>query len=131
MSESAPNGMRLPVVHVVDDDAAVRESLGALLESYGYIVRTYPGGEAFLTAHPGGYSGCLVADLHMPGMSGIELVDALRRAGRGGPAIVVTGRGDPGLRELASRAGAFALLDKPVDAERLCAVIDDAVSVAA
>jgi two-component system response regulator FixJ len=124
---SKVNGECRPLVHVVDDDAGVRESLHALLESYDYAVRTYASAPDFLLADGAARAGCLLADLHMPGMNGLELIQALRREGETLPAIVMTGRGDSTLREQALKAGAFALLDKPVNGAELCAIIDAAL----
>jgi FixJ family two-component response regulator len=126
----AGNNVSARLVHIVDDDAAVRESLQALLESYDYRVRAYASAPEFLLANGAAQTGCLIADLHMPGMNGIELLDTLRRGGELLPAIVLTGRGDSVLRNQALRAGAFALLDKPVDGDELAAIIDAALSAA-
>lgn len=126
LQESAKDGLSL--VHIVDDDSAVRDSLCALLESYGYDVQTYSLAREFLGTNPKGYSGCLVADLHMPEMNGIELIETLRTRGTIGAAVVMTGRGDSKLRELALKAGAYTLLDKPVDVGLLRVAIEDALS---
>jgi two-component system response regulator FixJ len=115
------------MIHVVDDDKAVRESLQVLLESYDYPVRTYGSPAEFLLAG-NGHSGCLVADLNMPGMNGLELMAAVRQEGGTIPVIVITGRGDPALREHAVKAGAFALLDKPVDGTALRGTIEEALA---
>jgi FixJ family two-component response regulator len=126
---SKANGVVSPLIHIVDDDAAVRESLRALLESYDYAVCAYASAPEFLLAEDAARRGCLIADLHMPGMNGIELLDALRRDGELLPAIVMTGRGDSILRQQALKAGAFALLDKPVNAGELLTIIDAALAV--
>src|SRR6185295_6233898 len=110
-SMSKVNGAGAPLIHIVDDDDAVRESLQALLESYDYAVSIYASAPEFLLVDGTAREGCLIADLHMPGMNGIELLDALRQSGEMLPAIVMTGRGDSILRDQALRAGAFALLD--------------------
>jgi two-component system response regulator FixJ len=129
MENNATNGGgHARIIHVVDDDAAVRESLQALLESYDYAVRTYGSATEFLMDNAAGCSGCLIADLHMPGMNGLELIEALRRCRSGVPAIVMTGRGDSQLRGQALKVGAFALLDKPVDGAELCSIIDCALA---
>jgi two-component system, LuxR family, response regulator FixJ len=125
---SKANGAVSPLIHVVDDDAAVRESLQALLESYDYGVCAYASAPEFLLADGAARRGCLIADLHMPGMNGIELLDALRRDGEMLPAIVMTGRGDSILRQQALKAGAFALLDKPVNGDELLTIIDAALA---
>jgi two-component system, LuxR family, response regulator FixJ len=103
------------LVHVVDDDEAVRDSTRVLLESYGMEVRDYASAQDFLAANRKNPTGCLLLDLHMPGMTGLELLEHLRRDGSNLPVIIITGRGDSVLKERAARAGAVALLDKPVD----------------
>src|SRR5215213_4246230 len=100
------------IVHVVDDDEAVRDSLRALLESYGTAVRDYASASEFLLAIPARLEGCVLLDLHMPGMSGLELLDLLRANGSKLPVIAVTGRSDALLKERVVRAGALTLLDK-------------------
>lgn len=102
------------VVHVVDDDEAVRDSTRALLESHGLEVRVYPSATEFLVASPNHSKGCVLLDLHMPGMSGLELLETLQARGSKIPIIAMTGRGDTTLKARAVRAGAVTLLDKPV-----------------
>jgi len=105
---------RPSVVHVVDDDEAVRDSLCALLESYGIVVLAYGSANEFLLAAPAPSQGCLLIDLHMPGIGGLELLEMLQARGSKVPVIAMTGRSDAVLRERAVRAGAVTLLDKPV-----------------
>ena len=105
---------RTSIVHVVDDDEAVRDSMRALLESYGIEVRAYASAREFLLASPAQPKGCVLLDLHMPGMSGLELLETLQARGSKLPVIAITGRSDSMLKERAARAGAVALLDKPV-----------------
>src|SRR5262245_58509357 len=102
------------IVHVVDDDEAVRDSMRALLESHGLEVRDYASARAFLIGTPLQLSGCVLLDLHMPGMSGLELLDTLHARGSRLPVIVITGRSDSALKERVVRSGALMLLDKPV-----------------
>jgi FixJ family two-component response regulator len=107
------------VVCIVDDDDAVRDSLSTLLESYELTVRTYESAVAFLRDTSRPQTGWIILDLHMPEMGGLELLEHLRRSGALYKVIVATGRGDVGLRESVLRAGADAMLDKPIDGNAL------------
>jgi two-component system, LuxR family, response regulator FixJ len=104
---------------VIDDDDAVRDSMRAVLESFGMQVRDYCSVQEFLVNLCQNPKGCLLLDLHMPGMSGVELIEWLRMQGSTLPVIAVTGRNDPVLKERVMRAGALTLLDKPVDESML------------
>ena len=103
------------LVCVVEDDAEVRASARLLLESTGYRVADFANAEAFLRATDGRDAACLVFDLHMGGMTGLELLESLRSAGVQTPAIIVTASGDD-LEERCARAGTLALLRKPPSA---------------
>jgi len=97
----------------VDDDAAVRHSLRWLAESSGWTVQTFDSAESFLKATPAGGPACLVLDLRLPGMSGVELQRVLVARGRALPTVVVSAEQDARLREAARDLGAVALLSKP------------------
>ena len=114
------------IVCIVDDDEAIRDSMRLLIESYGMGVREYPSATAYLNDQPVGGSACLLLDLHMPGMSGLELVELLRRRRVDTPAIIITGRSDPALSDRIEKAGVLALLHKPVGDEDLMAFIERA-----
>jgi FixJ family two-component response regulator len=122
---------RPSIVHVVDDDEAVRDSMQALLESFGLDVRAYASAREFLLTSPAQPCGCMLLDLHMPGMSGLELLDILRARGSKLPIIAMTGRSDSGLKERVVRAGAMALLDKPVADNTLLSSLARALSLGA
>ena len=114
------------MVFVVDDDNAVRDSMCALLESAGIEVHDYASANDFLRLVSLNSGGCLILDLQMPGMSGIEVLERLRAEGNQIPVIVMTGRGDPALKEKVMRSGALELLDKPVDEALLMRALDRA-----
>src|SRR5262245_63499733 len=107
------------LVHVIDDDEDVRQSLDFLLGTAGMQVRTYESGAAFLAALPGIDSGCIVTDVRMPGISGIDLLRKLKGRGVALPVIVRTGHGDVALAVEAMKIGAADFLEKPVDDEAL------------
>lgn len=111
-------------IYVVDDDDAVRDSMRALLESHGLTVRDYSSALHFLDDDEGlhargGLYGCLLLDLHMPGMDGAGLLERLKETGSPLPVIILTGRADATLRDRVMRAGARALLEKPVGEDDL------------
>jgi FixJ family two-component response regulator len=110
---------RQAVVHVVDDDEAVRESLRALLSSVQLQAATYASAEAFLAAATPAMRGCLVLDVRMPGMSGLELQRLLKERGCGLPVIVITGHGDVTMAVRAMKAGAFDFIEKPFNEQDL------------
>jgi two-component system, LuxR family, response regulator FixJ len=116
------------LVHIVDDDEAVRESLAFLLDSASMASRTYESAEAFLAALEQATSGCVVTDVRMPGMNGIDLLRHLRAAGRIIPMIVITGHGDVPLAVEAMKLGAFDFIEKPFDDEVLLHSIRSALA---
>ncbi len=101
------------VVHVVDDDEAVRRSLALLLTSFGLIAETYSSAEMLLAELDHLAPGCLVVDVRMPGMDGLELQHALQERGCTYPVLVVTGHADVGLAVKAMKAGALDFIEKP------------------
>jgi FixJ family two-component response regulator len=115
------------VVYVVDDDEAVRDSTRLVLESYGMNVRTFGSPTAFLAEMDEAANGCLLLDQHMPGMTGLEFLEVLRANQSALPVIMITARSDAGFRARALRAGAVALLDKPVADDDLVRAIDRAL----
>jgi two-component system, LuxR family, response regulator FixJ len=111
------------LVHVIDDDDAVRESLEFLLRSAKIDVRTYDSATAFLNTVPDGAVGCVVTDVRMPGMSGVDLLRQLKTRGSTMPVIVITGHGDIQLAVEAMKIGAADFLEKPFDDEVLLASV--------
>lgn len=102
-------------VHVIDDDDAVRDALRFLFEISGYEVRTYESASLFLDGLTGGERGCIITDVRMPGINGLELAAKLRALGRKLPIIVITGHADLPLAVEAMRAGAQDFIEKPFD----------------
>ncbi len=118
-----------PLVHVIDDDDAIRQSLAFLLSTAKIEVVTYPSAAAFLEALPGLKPGCIITDVRMPGISGIELVRRLKELDVGAPVIVITGHGDVPLAVEAMKIGAADFLEKPFDDEVLLASVRSALKV--
>lgn len=116
-----------PVIHVVDDDEAVRDSLAFLLEAAGLAVRTYDSAARFLHALPNIAPGCIVTDIRMPEMGGLELVDRLNELGVGLPVIVITGHGDIPLAVEAMKAGVADFIEKPFDDEVMLTALRSAL----
>ncbi len=111
------------VVHLIDDDDAVRRSLAFLLAASGYAVRVHESATAFLAIAPGLRGGCIVSDVRMPGMDGLALQRRLRELGVRTPMIIMTGHADVALAVEAMKAGAIDFLEKPFDDELLLSAI--------
>ena len=116
-------GNEAPFVNVVDDDALVLRSLGRLLRSAGFAVRTFPSSQDFLSQARKGEPGCLVLDLTMPNMNGLELQAQLTRLGNDCPVVFLSGNADVPHSVQAMKAGAVDFLVKPVDREKLLAAV--------
>ena len=108
-----------PAVSVVDDDESLRRSLGNLLRSVGFGVTTFASAEEFLRSAQREHTRCLVLDLRLTGMSGLDLLRHLVVADCDIPVVILTGHGDDELRRRALRAGAVAFLDKPFRSDAL------------
>ena len=119
------------VVHVIDDDADVRQSLAFLLSTAGLAVRIHESALSFLEKLPDAADGCIVTDIRMPGMDGLELQRRLTANKVGLPVIVITGHGDVALAVQAMKAGAVDFIEKPFDDEVLLASIRSALSLGA
>jgi RNA polymerase sigma factor (sigma-70 family) len=118
-------------VFVVDDDAAVRDSLALLLGLRGYRTLVFASGEDFLATWRPDWSGCLVADIRMPGLSGLELQQRLAESGADLPVIIITAHGDAASARAALRADAVDFLEKPIDDAQLMAAIETGLARAA
>jgi len=114
-------------VHVIDDDEALRDSLTFLLRTARLEVQSYPSAAAFLEALPEANLSCVITDVRMPGMSGIDLLRRLRERKISVPVIVITGHGDIPLAVEAMRIGAIDFLEKPFDDEVLIASVKTAL----
>jgi len=117
-----------PVVHVVDDDAAIRDSLAFLLDTANLVCRTYDSAAALLARAGQLEPGCIVTDVRMPEMSGLEMVRRLTELGVRHPVIVMTGHADVPLAIEAVRAGVKDFIEKPFDDDALLASIRMAVA---
>jgi len=118
------------VVHVIDDDAAMRDSLSFLLESAELAARTYESAVVFLDHLQGLEPGCILTDVRMPQMSGLELIARLKALGVGLPVIVMTGHADVPLAIEAMKAGVHDFIEKPFDDEALLSTIRSALAQA-
>lgn len=117
-----------PVIHVIDDDEAVRESLSFLLETAHFEVRVYESALRFLDALPHAQPGCIITDVRMPGISGLELLRQLTNLKTTFAVIVITGHGDVPLAVEAMKLGAVDFLEKPFDDDALITAVRLALS---
>jgi RNA polymerase sigma factor (sigma-70 family) len=114
------------VAYVVDDDPSIRDSLALMLGLGGYVTRLFADAESFLVAFQPGWAGCVVADLRLPGMSGVELQQRVRGLGSAIPFVIITGHGDVPTARAAFRAQAVDFIEKPFEEPQLRAAIDTA-----
>ena len=117
-----------PVVFLVDDEPSILDALSRMLRVEGFAVRTWNSGVKFLQEHQSEVPGCLVADVRMPGLDGLELQRALRNSGSEGPIVFVTGQGDIPMTVQAMKAGAVSFLSKPVRGTEFVAAVREAIS---
>ena len=115
------------VVHIVDDDVDVHKSLGFLLATADFAVRLYESATAFLATEPKEIDGCVVTDVRMPGIDGIEFLRQLKTRGLGVPVIVMTGHADVALAVQAMKEGAADFIEKPFDDQVLIDAIRSAL----
>ncbi|CAB3746562.1 response regulator transcription factor [Paraburkholderia solisilvae] len=116
------------VVSIVDDDESVRLATANLLRSFGVQSRTFISVEAFLASECVDHTACVISDMQMPGMSGIDLQTALRERQLRIPMVFITAFPDHALRSIAEANGATCFLTKPVDGETILACIDHAIN---
>ncbi|WP_342108685.1 response regulator FixJ [Methylobacterium sp. SI9] len=119
--------MATDLVHVVDDDLAMRDSLGFLLGTGGFEVRLYEAGADLLDALSKPAAGCVLTDIRMPGIDGLELLRRLRTAGHTLPVVMMTGHGDVPLAVEAMKLGACDFIEKPFDDEALIQALRSAL----
>ena len=115
-------------VYIVDDDEAVRDSLSVLLEAKGYAVKSFVSAPEFLVAAPSLPVGCLIVDIRMPEMDGLELQQHLTDRSLDFPLIVITGHGDVPLAVRAMKAGAVDFIEKPFASETILSSLEAALS---
>ncbi len=117
-----------PVVHIIDDDEAVRDSLAFLLNSAELTTRTYDSAATFLDRLGEIEPGCVVTDVRMPGMSGLELLQRLTDLQISLPVVVITGHGDVALAVEAMKGGAIDFIEKPFDDDQILAALRTALT---
>ena len=116
------------IVYVVDDDESVRRGLSRLLRSAGLSVETFPSAQAFLSRDLPDRPACLVLDVRMPGLSGLDLQAALKQAGRAMPIVFISGQSDVPVSVRAMKEGALDFLQKPFDDDQLLSAIAGALA---
>jgi two-component system response regulator FixJ len=117
----------LRLVHLVDDDEAIRRSVGFMLKTSGFHVRTYQSGAELLKAAGNLEPGCILLDIRMPGMDGLEVQAALRDKGITLPVIIMTGHGDVTLAVQAMKAGALDFIEKPFEKAVLLSALEHGI----
>ena len=117
-----------PIISIVDDDDSIRVAAGDLVTSLGFVALTFASAEAFLQSGDATRTSCLITDIQLPGMSGLDLQDRLRAEGCRLPIIVITAFPEPKLKRRAEAAGAVAFLVKPFDGRELIARIEEILS---
>jgi len=121
------NGSEGPLLSVVDDDESIRESLPDLIREFGFAARAFSSAEEFLSSGSAGETSCLILDIAMPGMSGPDLQQELKRRGEEIPTIFITGQKDERIRARVLEQGAAGFLIKPFSDAALLAAIKHAL----
>lgn len=125
------NLKRISLIRIVDDDEEVRSALAFMLACKGWRTETYAGAEAFLKAYASTPTGCVLLDIRMPGMSGLELQTRMKEMNLTLPIIFVTGHADVPTAVRTLKMGAFDFLEKPVEADALTTAIEAAARISA
>jgi FixJ family two-component response regulator len=116
-------------VYVIDDDASVRDSIALMLGLEGFRTALYADAEAFLAAWREDWAGCVIADVRLPGRSGVELQEAIRQRGIALPFVIITAHGDVATARAAFRSHAVDFLEKPFDNVHLLAAVETAFAL--
>lgn len=116
------------LIHLVDDDEAIRRSAGFMLKTSGYQVKSYVSGVELMKEAKELAAGCILLDVRMPGMDGLQVQQALQERGIGYPVIVMTGHGDVGVAVQAMKSGAVDFIEKPFEKAVLLSAIEEAFS---
>ena len=130
MSQVLDVSKAIPIISIVDDDDAVREAMKFLMRSFGYHASTFGSADEFLNSEQVDDTSCLITDVQMPGLSGIELQDRLVARGHRIPIIFITAYSDENVRIRAMKAGALAFLIKPIDPHQLVDHLEKALKAA-
>ena len=117
-----------PLISIVDDDESMREAIKGLMRSLGYRVEAVASAQEFLSSRHGRRASCVIADMQMPGMTGLELHQRLLASGKPIPTILITAYPDNGVRERALAAGVIGYLSKPFEQDDLLACIRSALT---
>ena len=123
-----PGVINVAIIAVIDDDQPFRDALASVLKAAGFGVTAYGSAEEYLESLGQQATDCLVLDVRLPGMSGVELQRHMIETGSSVPIIFVSGHGDDSLRDLLMKAGAKSFLSKPVRSDRLIAEIKAAIN---
>ncbi|MCK9988708.1 MAG: two-component system, LuxR family, response regulator DctR [Azoarcus sp.] len=121
--------MTQPCAHIIDDDEAIRDALQWLFKTRDVACATWPSAESFLEALRPGWRGCVVLDIRMEGMSGLECFDVLRQRGNQLPVIFITGHGDVPMAVAALKKGAFDFIEKPFNDSDLVDIVMRALEI--
>jgi FixJ family two-component response regulator len=119
---------KMRIVSIIDDDASVRVAMAGLVRSLGFVARAYESAEDFLRSPQADDTACLITDVQMPGMNGLELQSHLLAQGRRLPIIFITAFPEPNIRKRAEAGGALAFLEKPFDGGIIVNLLQEALA---